>query len=609
MKSKRSDFLAILICNKLAFHQSDNKFYLPNDAYNVSLGDYNCYLKYSSNTIVATDVSKDIIILLAGDIYQDDFKSEQSKAEYLVESYKKLGIDFVKNLNGSFCIFLANKSTNEIYLLTDRLNTRKIFYFKEKNTQIFSTELPQIPINDFELSYAGVASYLINGAIYNNLTIFDKVNILDRACKHRVNNCGIDSEKYWYYDFTNEYGTFNEIELAEELHRLYLKSIENRIKDKEEIFISLSGGHDSRGIAAIVKELTDNDIPVKCFSHNFGTMIDGTDAYVASRIADHLGFSFELLNSYNGNPVHVVKYNANLGHGIAYFCVEADAWQVINKQFNSSKNILLVGDMNDGTFTQFHGNKKRALERTGIYESQVLNAYKYVFSNHTFSKLCDSWDVEFTKILKSVSGLTNIVNTLDYLYIDQRIPHVNSVAREFFQMPFIQTSSPYYDNDILDFIRKLSPYHRDNKKLHRLTLERYYPDVFKISRPTRGWGSKPDWENEIALFKEGFQNDIRSNPSKLDFLIPSELLINALNNLDKNTNKKSPYKIFLKNLHLSMKKVFHDYHKIIEFLPGGKEFTRKGGGLIQQRSSNFFVKALILRYFLNEMSTTKSKPR
>jgi|GEM_PF-2631495 asparagine synthetase B (glutamine-hydrolysing) len=557
-------------------------------------------LKYSDNVIFAKSADENIIILFAGNIYSDDISDNDSVEQYLLDNYFSHKKDFVKYLNGSFSLFFAQRETGEVYFATDRLNTRKIFKFKKGGRLLFANDINLLPLNECNLNYAGLASYLINGALYNDLTLFDEIKKLERASLHKIVDFNIISEKYSDYYFNNEYENKSETELADELNNLYLQSLNRIIKGKKNIFISLSGGYDSRAITAMLKKCVNSNFNIICFSHNFGNINKDTDSDIARQIAENLGYPFRLINSYERNPFHTFKYNAEHGQGMAYFCVESDAWEEMNKDFEKcGSGILLVGDMNDGTFKEFHGNNKRALERTQIYESFFLKEYRNYFSPDILQNLCENWDREYDKILNRVSQQDNMINLLDYLYIDQRIPNVNSVARECFQAPYIETATPFYDNNVLDFMGKLPPSLRNNKKLHRMALEKNYPDIFKIKFPTSGWGNEPDWINEIKSFSDVFIDNIKNSKSKLDNIIPPGTIIKSILALNNPGENKFNSKTTLKSLHKNIKNIFPAYYKIIENLPGGKELTRKAGKFVNPRISHILPKILLLRLFLS----------
>lgn len=570
--------------------------------FDVKLGNFNISVRYSKNAVFAKSDNENIIILLSGYIYQDDLFEGTSLEKYLIYKYSKYKKDFVKYLNGSFCLFFIQKDSGEVYFATDRLNTRKIFKYENENNLIFSTDINYLPLKECKLSYAGAACYLINSIMLNDLTIFDEIKKLDRSSLYKITDSKIVSEKYWDYKFTNEYKNRSETDLADELHQLYLRALTKIVAGKKNIFISLSGGYDSRGVAAMLKNISGRESGVMCISHNFGKDYNDTDAGIAYQTAEKLGFNFKLLNSYNGNPFHTLKYNAEYGHGIAGFCTESDAWEQVNEDINGyESSIMLTGDMNDGTYVDFHGNKKRALEKARICEPSFLNQFKHYFSAETFKNLFEEWKYEYQKILNKVSIYDDMINLLDFLYMDQLIPNLYGIQRECFHIPFIETASPYYDNDVLDFIQKITPELRDRKKLHIATLEKYYPEVFSINLPEGGWGIEPAWTDEIIKFSDIFINDINNHLSRLDEIISPVLITDSLRSLNERDTNIYKRKTVLNRAHNALKKILPDYHRIIEKLPGGNELTRKAGMYVNPRITHHpLIKILILRFYLSK---------
>lgn len=597
MNRKNNFLISFTKINEKAEHCTNSEL---SNYYNIKTGNISVSINYSDNAVLAKSNDENIIILLSGYIYQDDL-FDNAIGKYLINKYLKYNKDFVKYLNGSFCLFFANKNSGEVYFATDRLNTRKIFKFSKGKKLIFSTDIKDLPLPECELSCAGLASYLLNGALLNDLTIFEDIKKLERASLHKIEDLKIITGKYWDYDFTNEYESRTESDLTDELHHLYVQSLKRKINGKKNIFISLSGGYDSRGIAVMIKKILNIDANVNCFSYNFGEKLKDTDSDIASQITDNLGFSFKLLNSYKGNLFNTIKNNAVLGQGLAYFSIEWDAWEEINIDFaECSNSILLTGDMHEGgaISIQFHGNIKRALEKVTIYSSEFLKEFRNYINSDMIQNLRESWDTEYNKILKTASNYDIIVNLIDYLYIDQRIPNVMCVARECFQMPFVETITPYYDNDVLDFVRKVPPDLRDDMRLHRMTLKTKYPEIFRIKKSTEHWGKQPNWINEVGTFSKMFIDDINNHESMLDKVISPEKIINSIKALNNQSNKPKD-KAYLKVLHKSLNKIIPSYHKFIEILPGGKELTRKAGKYVNPRITYILPKILIQRIFLS----------
>ena len=83
------------------------------------------YLTYTSTVKAATDnISGDSIILI-GEFY--NFPDEDT-IHYLLNKFQKNEHNFVSELNGSFAIIFIKKREDKVYVVTDRVNTRRIYY-------------------------------------------------------------------------------------------------------------------------------------------------------------------------------------------------------------------------------------------------------------------------------------------------------------------------------------------------------------------------------------------------------------------------------------------------------------------------------------------------
>ena len=94
--------------------------------------------------------------------------------------------------------------------ITDRINSRKVFYSKYKGSYWLSTSLYLHPTADVDIDPAGIACYLANGVVHNNRTLFDGIRILERACVHKLTVDGFHGTRYWSYEFTNSYSNIDE---------------------------------------------------------------------------------------------------------------------------------------------------------------------------------------------------------------------------------------------------------------------------------------------------------------------------------------------------------------------------------------------------------------
>ena len=94
-----------------------------------------------------------IYLICNGEIYNHDilkkknnFKTQSnSDCEVIIHMYKKYGIETtIKNLDGVFAFILYDSIKEEVYIARDAFGVRPLFYGKQKNNLILSSELKSI---------------------------------------------------------------------------------------------------------------------------------------------------------------------------------------------------------------------------------------------------------------------------------------------------------------------------------------------------------------------------------------------------------------------------------------------------------------------------------
>ncbi|MBN2396656.1 MAG: hypothetical protein JXC36_09400 [Candidatus Atribacteria bacterium] len=530
------------------------------------------------------------ILILNGEIYGEDAPISGNQAEILFKLYNKKGINFVSDLNGSFSIIII-ESCN-IYFITDRLNTYKIFIREESGSYWLSSNIDNIPKLE-ELSHAGVASYLINGHLLCNLTLYKDVFTLDRSTIYTINGCGINQRKYWDYLFEYENQSRSDDDLANELCHILIRSVKRRINGDEKIYISLSGGWDARGILGIVKHPEIDHKNVELITYTHGPLLPDSDAEIAAKLAKSAGFNHRTFEFYNNNIKSVIADNASMGKGLSYFCQEVNFWKMMGEEFKSSeKNVFMHGNMANGTFSSFHGDHLRAISRSEVYDNSILKPYQNLFEDEFYQNMITKYDQVYEKVKQKILRYENIVDALDYLDLDQKVPFVYNSWRENYQRPFVKVLSPYLDNDFLDFMRKLKPEQRNKKHILKLALAKIAPELFSISRNTIS-EPYPDWDQEIRAEKDYFINKLQNDNYLAPFVRINEFS-EFLNPVTQALTFKTRMRSVLKIVHRSFSKIFPNYYEIIEAIPMGKKLTRKAGNYIKPKMVFFLPKLAIL---------------
>jgi len=302
---------------------------------------FTVHLSKSSSTRVATSHDGQVTLLLHGEIYAGG----TNPANYLLETYLDEGLEFAKDLNGSFAILLVDKRTDQIFLITDRLNTREVFSSKYKGSHWLSTALTYHlhPVDDLKLDPIGIAFYLTSRRIPNDRTLFAGIRALERARVHTLTDDGFQAKRYWYYDLNESRSGIDEKTLQADLSDLLIEGVRKRLSDNPKVFLSLSGGYDSTSILGLLHKLQGPD--VECFSYANGDPGPNWDAYIARDMAHHLGYNHRVVRGFQDALPKMLNSSTEMGHGLTAVVYEVDAWKELSNWFSmTQRGVLFVGE-------------------------------------------------------------------------------------------------------------------------------------------------------------------------------------------------------------------------------------------------------------------------
>lgn len=482
------------------------------------------YLLHTPSTKVSNDYCKQVTLVLHGEIYN----KTNNQPEFLLKQFMKHGLDFSKDINGSFAVLVIDKRNDTVIVVTDRLNSRKVFYSKDKGNYWLSSSLNLHPTNDVGIDPVGVAHYLASGAIHNNRTLFDGIRVLDRACIHKLGKDGFHGTSYWSYEFTNNYSDIAEEKLRDGLSELLFESVRLRLHDNPKVFLSLSGGVDSRAVLGILSsKLGIKDI--ECFSYALGEPKPNSDEYVARQVANYLGIRHKIIKSCTPDLPLIVENSAKFGRGmVCETDCEVDAYMDLVYDFSSAMpNVLFVADECFGYYDWEVDSNINALKCVRIFDFSVLSWLNNMLPNGTYNMLSESLDEDIQQMVDRCPPTEDYHNSMDFLYLDQRLPNVLLSSREFLAGQFMIVRNPFLDNSILDFMKQLPRTLRRGKVLYMKTITNMFPDLYKI-KTAHTYSYFPDWKSELANQTHAVERMILSKASGLDDLILPEVILKLL---------------------------------------------------------------------------------
>ena len=211
----------------------------------------------------------DGVLIFKGTIYsigEKELVGDQSNvAELLCELYKAEGIDGFRKINGKATIII--RTADSLLVFRDHHGEGPSLFFNE-NGFADSIEGMQALGLASKVNEVSMKCFLKYGFIPAPLTIFDKVYKVPAGEVMELKNGQISyTNLYDYNNFKEEQLKIEMPEAIEEYDRLLKKSIKRRIHGFETVGTLLSGGYDSGGNIAVLREVFGGTI--KSYSVGF----------------------------------------------------------------------------------------------------------------------------------------------------------------------------------------------------------------------------------------------------------------------------------------------------------------------------------------------------
>lgn len=495
----------------------------PGKRQDFDLGGVKVALFTGGSTQLATDHETATTTLLHGNLYD---VPNSNQARYALDQYLRHGETACSDLNGSFALVVIDQYGENVRVVTDRLNSRKVFV--EKRGQVFrlSTSLYRHPLKDPALDPAGIGSVLACGVAHNGLTPFQGVKALERASIHSFDRRGKRSKEYWSYQFNGDNAQTPKEDLRRHMTAVLRDSVRRRLDAaKGAVFLSMSGGHDSKSIAGFLREMVDDPARLTAITYHHGPRVGDTDASAAEQAAQLLDLDHVVLPAYHGDMLSLIAVNGLHGQGMAHFCEEGDVWEgLASLPAIDSSSALFVGDMFwNRPARRAEPSPEGTLALVDVFPPSVIDSFVKRLGSGGRA-IQEGWDASFKNLAAKVDRDLDPRDAQEVMYLDQRVTNTLMLWRECFQMPYIQVMNPYLDNEVLDFVRTLPVDLRDGKTLYKDALAEAFPKLFRFPAARGGWNA-PDWSKEMLKSQTLITHWVETHPSMLDDLVPPEAIL------------------------------------------------------------------------------------
>ena len=276
--------------------------------------------------------------------------------------YVKYGKDFVRHVNGVFCIALWDRRNGQLVLARDHLGSHSIFYVHTKDAFFFSSTITAFFSTGFVeqvIEPASLDRYLASLSISPPDTMFKAVKAVRPGYVLIGNGTVMEEYDYWRLGEIMEDYKKSEDKFATELRKLFEDAVKIRAESGGKLGTLVSGGVDTSAVASV---LTNSGFKVAGFSIAFKEK-DFSDAPLQKILYSRLGLERHQL------LLGPKEFAAALTDGVRFLdspvndAAFAGMLHVLRAARESGCTIVFEGEGSDEIFCTGHSRGELGIQR------------------------------------------------------------------------------------------------------------------------------------------------------------------------------------------------------------------------------------------------------
>tara|TARA_Y100000590_G_scaffold28826_2_gene32268 strand:- start:6593 stop:8434 length:1842 start_codon:yes stop_codon:yes gene_type:complete len=221
--------------------------------------------------------SKRYIIVFNGEIYNAQTLKPlinqknligNSDTEILINLYEKFGKKILSKLEGMFSFFIYDFKKKEGLFVRDRFGIKPLYYFKDKNYILLSSEIKPILnyCDNNNFNHKAFADFLIKQKMdHEEITFFKNIYSLEPSNYAKIKQGKIIKKKYWKIEDSPNRLSF--LDNKKKYLDLFEHSVEKHLISDRKIGLLFSAGTDSTMLATIMKRKLN--YPIQTYTYDF----------------------------------------------------------------------------------------------------------------------------------------------------------------------------------------------------------------------------------------------------------------------------------------------------------------------------------------------------
>jgi len=456
----------------------------------------------------ARDEETDTSLLLDGELYnagelrrrfRERLPADVSTPELCLRLILQEGEDVVRLFNGLFCLVLYDRKQQRLTLISDRYAFRPLFYKATPQEVLFGSELKALAAADSaprKIDEIGTTELFSYGSHFGERTWIEGYSHLGPGTILTADAGGIHTRTYWTYQYDEAAPKLEQATYFTMFGTLLDRAVERSMQGSKRFGIFLSGGYDSRSVAASIRSY---HLPIAAFT--FGDP-QSRDVRFGSMLAQRLGLEHRVLTDsspYLYPNCHAIVWRTE---GMLPF-----SWTTSLRYHATMKartDIMLTGFL--GEFSGSHTwpallvARSRADAQQAIFSHFLGDAARpvqRVFQPAFLKRSLDAVRARFEQSFERVNNHhpMNMADSWNFLYIQ---------ARRTFQAPMLdryllEIRAPHMDAELVEFLLTIPPYSRLEQRVYKKMIAYCFPKVRDIPCTNSGLPINPHFASEYGL--------------------------------------------------------------------------------------------------------------
>lgn len=431
------------------------------------------------------------------------FHSTGNDAEFCLHRYEEMGKDFVRQLNGTFAMAIYDAKQQKLVVVNDRYGLRPLYYTVDQSRLSIASEVKALlPMaTSRKLADQAIADWFFFGKLLGDKTLFQNINVLPPASILEYQNGKLNIAKYWDFDFDHG-DNITEDELAEGMASAFKKSVARRLNGNHRYGLALSGGLDSRAIAAAI----DADTP-RPLAFTFG--VRGCDEIrIAGTMAGKLGMEHHTIELVPDRLPGYFTDVVYLTDGMDYIGVSF--LPPVYEEYRKHIDVLLHGLEGDVLLGGYFLDSRL---RRAKSEDEIAQALYHSAGTFPEDMRRNLLPPEYHARIEGMP-LDSLRSELQHCpgnRPEDRATHfaIRSVIWRTDLMGCVigrnkvEEAYPFFDNDFIDWVQRIPPRLRRNNHIYRTFLKKLSPPLAGVTHQLTGVpADAPRWLSKIGIYRQ-----------------------------------------------------------------------------------------------------------